>query len=377
MIATANLGELLDTAALLASQPVPAGNRVGVVSNTRGAAVLAADACGDAGLQVASLARDTQQALRDLLARRCRGGRAGRYHRAGHPRPLPPLPGTGRRRPGRGRGAGADDHHRGRRPGPRGAAPRGCRCRSPRAYWTRLKWSGCCPARARTPPPFPPTPTPSPPPAPSATPRATASGGPPRRDRYPISDGLRPDRARELVAGFLADAPKGGWLSLDQTVELLGCYGVRLVDRIAVSTEDAAAAAAARFGGPGGAQGGPARRDAPARCRRVLLDLHVRRGGPARVPLAAGELRRPADRRHCPADDHRRRRGEDQRPSGARCSARWCCSGPAAGRRRAGRPRRPARPAHRLRRRRPHPLGTRRPAAARAATAPPPPTLPR
>ena len=69
MIATANLGELLDTAVLLAAQPVPAGPRVGVVSNTRGAAVLAADACGDAGLQVARLAGDTQQALRDLLPR--------------------------------------------------------------------------------------------------------------------------------------------------------------------------------------------------------------------------------------------------------------------------------------------------------------------
>ena len=69
IIAAANLGELLDTAALLASQPVPAGGRVGVVSNTRGAAVLAADACGDAGLQVASLAGDTQRALRDMLGR--------------------------------------------------------------------------------------------------------------------------------------------------------------------------------------------------------------------------------------------------------------------------------------------------------------------
>ena len=38
VIAAANLGELLDAAALLASQPVPAGHRVGVVSNTRGAA---------------------------------------------------------------------------------------------------------------------------------------------------------------------------------------------------------------------------------------------------------------------------------------------------------------------------------------------------
>src|SRR5580704_244703 len=69
IIAAANLGELLDTAALLASQPVPAGGRVGVVSNTRGAAVLAADACGDARLQVAALAGDTQRALRDMLGR--------------------------------------------------------------------------------------------------------------------------------------------------------------------------------------------------------------------------------------------------------------------------------------------------------------------
>ena len=67
IIAAANLGELLDTTALLASQPVPAGGRIGVVSNTRGAAVLAADACGDVGLQVAALAADTQRALRDLL----------------------------------------------------------------------------------------------------------------------------------------------------------------------------------------------------------------------------------------------------------------------------------------------------------------------
>ena len=40
-----------------------------MVSNTRGGVVLAADACGDAGLQVATLAGDTQRALRDLLGR--------------------------------------------------------------------------------------------------------------------------------------------------------------------------------------------------------------------------------------------------------------------------------------------------------------------
>ena len=69
VIATANLGELLDTAVLLATQPAPAGPRVAVVSNTRGAVVLAADACGDARLQVARLGWDTQRALRDLLPR--------------------------------------------------------------------------------------------------------------------------------------------------------------------------------------------------------------------------------------------------------------------------------------------------------------------
>ena len=120
IIATANLGELLDTAALLASQPVPAGNRVGVVSNTRGAAVLAADACADAGLQIASLAGNTQQALRDYPRPGRPGCRAGRHHRAGPTRQLPPQPGDCRRRPGRGRRAGADHHHRGQRPGPRG-----------------------------------------------------------------------------------------------------------------------------------------------------------------------------------------------------------------------------------------------------------------
>src|SRR5271165_1165604 len=67
VIATANLGELLDTVALLASQPAPAGGRVGVVSNTRGGGMLAADACGDAGLHVAGLAGDTRRALRDML----------------------------------------------------------------------------------------------------------------------------------------------------------------------------------------------------------------------------------------------------------------------------------------------------------------------
>ena len=43
VIATTSLGELVDTAALLACQPLPAGNRIAIVSNAGGAGVLPAD----------------------------------------------------------------------------------------------------------------------------------------------------------------------------------------------------------------------------------------------------------------------------------------------------------------------------------------------
>ena len=67
IIATTSLGELIDTAALLACQPLPAGNRVAIISNTGGAAALAADACGDHGLQVVQLGAATRRKLRRLL----------------------------------------------------------------------------------------------------------------------------------------------------------------------------------------------------------------------------------------------------------------------------------------------------------------------
>jgi acyl-CoA synthetase (NDP forming) len=74
--------------------------------------------------------------------------------------------------------------------------------------------------------------------------RATPQG------RVPDLDGLRREQARELVAGFLAGTPDGGWLALDSTAELLGCYGVPLAESTAVTTEDSAIAATARTGGP-------------------------------------------------------------------------------------------------------------------------------
>jgi len=55
VIATHSLGELVDAAAFLAAQELSAGRRVAIVSNAGGAGVLAADACGDCGLQIARL----------------------------------------------------------------------------------------------------------------------------------------------------------------------------------------------------------------------------------------------------------------------------------------------------------------------------------
>ena len=249
IIAAANLGELLDAAALLASQPVPAGGRVGVVSNTRGAAVLAADACGDAGLQVAGLAADTQRALRDMLGRQALV--AG------------PVDTTVLVTPGRFRRClelvGAD-------PGVDAVL----------ALTTATAGGNLVPevGAARLPVPVAaavleqtevvrllPGPGVGSAPVPAyayaesaaralghaaryGTWRATPPG------RVPDLDGLRQDRARDLVAGFLAEPSRGGWLPPDATADLLGCYGVPLADSIVVATDGAAIAAAVRFGGP-------------------------------------------------------------------------------------------------------------------------------
>ena len=281
VIAAANLGELLDAAALLASQPVPLGPRVAVVSNTRGGGMLAADAFADAGLRVAGLAGHTQRALRDLLP----AGAAV----AG------PVATTAAIAPGIFRQclelAGAD-------PGVDAVlamtvttatgdlVPEVCAARPQvpiaatvmdQVEAVRLLRSPdeddpAVPAYAY----------------PESAARAlghaarygTWQATPP--GRVPDLEGLRQDRARELIAGLLADTPAGGWLPPDPAVELLGCYGVPLVDCITVTTEDTAVAAAARFGGPvalkADVPGLVRRRDASA----VLLDLQgadeVRRG---------------------------------------------------------------------------------------------------
>jgi acyl-CoA synthetase (NDP forming) len=59
--------ELFDVAMLLASQPVPTGHRVGIVTNAGGPAIMASDACESRGLEVSTLADETVRALREFL----------------------------------------------------------------------------------------------------------------------------------------------------------------------------------------------------------------------------------------------------------------------------------------------------------------------
>jgi acyl-CoA synthetase (NDP forming)/GNAT superfamily N-acetyltransferase len=68
VIVTTSFGELTEAAAQLACQPLPAGNRVAIITNAAaGAAVLTADACADNGLHVARLSTATRDRLLRLL----------------------------------------------------------------------------------------------------------------------------------------------------------------------------------------------------------------------------------------------------------------------------------------------------------------------
>ena len=66
VITTRGFGELIEATALLATQPVPAGRTVAIVSNVGSAGLLAADACADRGLTVHRPDGLTRQRLRAL-----------------------------------------------------------------------------------------------------------------------------------------------------------------------------------------------------------------------------------------------------------------------------------------------------------------------
>jgi acetyl coenzyme A synthetase (ADP forming)-like protein len=59
--------ELFDLAMVFANQPLPASNRVAIVTNAGGPGIIIADACEANGLEVAALARETEDKLRTRL----------------------------------------------------------------------------------------------------------------------------------------------------------------------------------------------------------------------------------------------------------------------------------------------------------------------
>jgi acetyl coenzyme A synthetase (ADP forming)-like protein len=68
VIRTDTLEALFDVVALLATQPVPPGPRVGVITNAGGLGILLADACAAQGLELPELAPATLSTLRTFLA---------------------------------------------------------------------------------------------------------------------------------------------------------------------------------------------------------------------------------------------------------------------------------------------------------------------
>ena len=67
VVRTDTLSELFDVATLLANQPLPAGGRVGIVTNAGGPGILCADACSAEGLDVVGLSARTLHELRRFL----------------------------------------------------------------------------------------------------------------------------------------------------------------------------------------------------------------------------------------------------------------------------------------------------------------------
>ena len=277
VIATTSLGELVDTAALLACQPLPAGNRVAIVSNAGGAGVLAADACADHGLQVVQLGAATQRELRRLLPpgaevsgpvdtgplvttdtfRACleevaaadgvdailavavptaisdlRAAVAAAVvskplavallDRAESVQRLKRLPVPG---PLAGRRAGT---------GPAAADPAAAAIIDEAAAAV----TGV-PAYAD----------------PESAARALGHAASyqawrmRQRGKVPELSGLRTEDARTLVTGFLAGSPAGGWLPGARAAELVSCYGILLTPTRPAASEQEAAAAAAQLGG--------------------------------------------------------------------------------------------------------------------------------
>ena len=247
IIATTSFSELLDAAVLIASQPVPAGRRVAIVSSGGGAGVLAADACAEAGLAIATPGLQARRLLRDVLpdgsalggpvdttatvsvaefgtALHIAAGEEGvdaviaLVVRNSSADLTPAL--TAERLPVPIAAVVLDQPESVRLLHGGGAAPAVPAYASPEAA-----------ARALA--------------------RAARYGSWRSRPAGTVPDipGLRVADARSIAESFLARMPGGGWLSAGEADELLRCYGLPMVEFHRAESADAAVDAAASFGG--------------------------------------------------------------------------------------------------------------------------------
>jgi acyl-CoA synthetase (NDP forming)/GNAT superfamily N-acetyltransferase len=258
VIATDSLGELLDAVALLASQPVPAGRSVAVISNIGGAGVLAADACTECGLSVHKTSPEIRRRLRALVPsdaavngpvdttaavpettfRRCLELVAADEGVDAVLALVLPTAATGHlvtavraadvTKPF---AAVVLDQAEAVSLLPRAAGD----AEGGAAGLARLIPSYAYPEAAA-----------------HALARAATYGAwlsrPP--GHIPQLGGVREDDARALVRTFLRSSPDGGWLPPERVAELLGCYGIPLASLTPVTSADGAVRAAADLGGP-------------------------------------------------------------------------------------------------------------------------------
>ena len=247
IIATTGFGELLDAAVLMASQPIPAGLVVAIVSNGGGAGVLAADACAEAGLAVATTTPGIRSRLREVLppgsalagpvdttdAVSAEAFRAALHLAAAQDGVDAVIALVIRRGPADLIPVLAAE----RLPVPVAAVVLG----QPEAV-RLLPGDGTgpsVPAYAY----------------PEAAARALA-----RAARYgswrsrpagtvPELENLRVADAQSIIDSFLARVPGGGWLTAGEADDLLRCYGIPMVEFRRAGDADAAVEAAVRLGG--------------------------------------------------------------------------------------------------------------------------------
>lgn len=254
--ATRSVGELLEAAALLHSQPLPSGARVAVVTNAGGAGVLAADACTEAGLTLPPLGTDL---IDDVLAVLPEGATATNPVDATAAVSEEQLRACVRHLTASGR---VDAVLVALVPTAVAAATGDALVRSLTHTPDRRRDRPVVavlldqdlpvrllPAEDGTVPSYA---------DPQAAARALAHAA--ARTRWlarppgtvPELDGIDPPRANATVEAHLNQHPEGGWLGPRECAELLDAYGIRQLPWAWAETEDDAVLAAERLKGPDG-----------------------------------------------------------------------------------------------------------------------------